>query len=91
MDVVLMSRDGELCWHWQEDWAMREDPIPAIFQEVARFERPCCSQFKRQQADIVCGVEFSPDGHFLASAGVAKQVTCIILRNFVEASAHKCC
>lgn len=25
-------------------------------------------------ADIVCGVEFSPDGKFLATAGVAKQV-----------------
>ncbi len=64
-------------WQWRSEWEVQEEPIAALFREVAAFERPTCSQHKRQNADIVCSVEFSPDGSLLASAGVAKQV-----RNF---------
>ena len=44
--------------------------------EVAAFERlqRDARSSRRQFADIVCGVEFTPDGRLLASAGVAKQV-----------------
>ncbi len=48
--------------------------MAASFRELAAFERPPCCQYKKQHADIVCSVEFSPDGSLLASAGVAKQV-----------------
>lgn len=61
-------------WQWRSEWEVQEEPIAALFREVAAFERPTCSQHKRQNADIVCSVEFSPDGSLLASAGVAKQV-----------------
>lgn len=48
--------------------------------EVAAFERlqrdAHARSSRRQFADIVCGVEFTPDGRLLASAGVAKQVAC---------------
>jgi hypothetical protein len=56
------------------EWELQPDPVPAQFQEIACFERPMASQHKRHNADIVCGIEFSPDGRFLASAGVTKQV-----------------
>ena len=60
-------------WVWNMEWERQPDPIPGQFQEVACFERPTSSQHKRHNADIVCGIEFSPDGWFLASAGVTKQ------------------
>ena len=62
------------CWVWNMEWELQPDPIEARFEEVACFERPVSSQHKRHNADILCGLEFSPDGHFLASAGVTKQV-----------------
>ena len=84
-------KDGGRCrddmpnWVWNMEWELQPDPIPGQFQEVACFERPVSSQHKRHNADIVCGVEFSPDGWFLASAGVTKQVrlhfvTCVASR-----------
>lgn len=60
--------------------------MPGRFLEVARFERPLHSQHKRQHADIVCGVEFSPDGNLLACAGVAKQAC-----NAATTLLHSCC
>lgn len=60
------------------EWELQPDPVPAQFQEVACFERPTASQHKRHNADIVCGIEFSPDGRFLASAGVTKQVSAFL-------------
>ena len=62
------------CWMWNMEWELQPNPIEARFEEVACFERPVSSQHKRHNADILCGLEFSPDGHFLASAGVTKQV-----------------
>ena len=66
-------RDDMPRWVWNMEWEMQPDPIPGQFSEVACFESPGSSQHKRHNADIVCGVEFSPDGRFLASAGVTKQ------------------
>lgn len=66
-------------WVWNMEWELQPDPIPGQFQEVACFERPVSSQHKRHNADIVCGVEFSPDGWFLASAGVTKQVRLLFI------------
>ncbi|BDA50225.1 probable WD repeat-containing protein RUP1 [Coccomyxa sp. Obi] len=68
------DRVGVPSWQWRSEWEIQEEPIAAFFREVAAFERPTCSHFKRQNADIVCSVEFSPDGSLLASAGVAKQI-----------------
>lgn len=62
-------------WQWRSEWEVQEEPIAALFREVAAFERPPCTLYKKHHADIVCSVEFSPDGHMLASAGVAKQVS----------------
>lgn len=67
-------RSSRLSWQWRSEWEEQEEPCAAQFTEVATFERPLHSQYKRQHADIVCGVEFSPDGNLLACAGVAKQV-----------------
>ncbi|KAK9826373.1 hypothetical protein WJX81_004551 [Elliptochloris bilobata] len=61
---------------WRSELALCAEPPPAGFLEVAAFERPQRDAWstRRQFADIVCGVEFTPDGRLLASAGVAKQV-----------------
>lgn len=71
---MRLCREDMPSWVWNMEWELQPDPIPAHFQEVACFERPSSSQHKRHNADIVCGIEFSPDGRFLASAGVTKQV-----------------
>ncbi len=66
-------------WHWSHAWAERPLPVPAAFTEVGSFQELSGRAHAAQHtADIVCGVEFSPDGRFIASAGVAKQVFAIL-------------
>ena len=68
--------DREVPWSWSDSWQDQTDVVPARFREVASFQQPVNSSNMRQHtADILCGVEFSPDAHFLATAGVAKQVS----------------
>ncbi len=86
--IVLRTRRRP-CWQWRAEWEQQPDPVPGRFLEVARFERPLHSQHKRQHADIVCGVEFSPDGNLLACAGVAKQARlCCHLLDSCSPSLH---
>jgi hypothetical protein len=73
--ILHTCREGMPSWQWRSEWEVQEEPIAASFREVAAFERPPCTLYKKHHADIVCSVEFSPDGHMLASAGVAKQVS----------------
>lgn len=62
-------------WVWSNDWADQPQPRPGALVEVCSFSAPFSRGRSIQHtADIVCGVEFSPDGKFLATAGVAKQV-----------------
>lgn len=62
-------------WVWSNDWADQSNPRPGTLVEVCSFSAPFSRGRSLQHtADIVCGVEFSPDGKFLATAGVAKQV-----------------
>lgn len=71
------QQDREVPWSWSDDWQDHLEPVPAVFREVASFQQPMNSNNMRQHtADILCGVEFSPDARFLVSAGVAKQVSC---------------
>ena len=69
------DQDQEVPWSWSESWQDHTEPVPAVFREVASFQQPASSNNTRQHtADILCGLEFSPDARFLASAGVAKHV-----------------
>ncbi|KAL3152751.1 hypothetical protein ABBQ38_012338 [Trebouxia sp. C0009 RCD-2024] len=62
-------------WVWSNDWAEQSNPRPGTLVEVCSFSAPFSrGRSVQHTADIVCGVEFSPDGKFLATAGVAKQV-----------------
>ena len=65
----------ETPWTWCNSWNELPVPTPAVFREVSHFQQPFnSSNMRSHTADILCGVKFSPDGQFLASAGVAKQV-----------------
>lgn len=69
------QQDSEVPWSWSDSWQDHSEPVPARFREVASFQQPSNSNNMRQHtADILCGLEFSPDARFLATAGVAKQV-----------------
>ena len=71
-----LQQDREVPWSWSDSWQDQPDPVPACFRDVASFQQPVNSSNMRQHtADILCGVEFSPDARFLATAGVAKQVS----------------
>lgn len=73
MEVISASEGTP--WEWLPDWANQPMPMPAGFSEICSFQQPSGRTHSVQHtADIVCGVEFSPDGLFIASAGVAKQV-----------------
>ena len=62
-------------WAWSNEWADQPQPRPGTLAEVCSFSAPFSRGHSIQHtADIVCGVEFSPDGNFFATAGVAKQV-----------------
>lgn len=62
-------------WVWSNDWADQPEPMPGTLAEICSFSAPFSrGRAALHTADIVCGVEFSPDGKFLATAGVAKQV-----------------
>ena len=63
-------------WEWSNEWADQPQPRPGTLAEVCSLSSPFSRGHSVQHtADIVCGVEFSPDGKFLATAGVAKQVS----------------
>ena len=62
-------------WQWSDAWAEQLQPVQAAFTEIGSFQEPASRAHAAQHtSDIVCGCEFSPDGRFLASVGVAKQV-----------------
>ena len=76
-------------WEWLSEWAERPMPMPAGFSEVCSFQQLSSQPRPAQHtADIVCGVEFSPDGHLLASAGVAKQVQ--YCQRSLHSNTHSC-
>ena len=73
--ILLKDNATGTPWHWSNDWADLPDPRPAALYEIGSFSAPHSHGSSVQHtADIVCGVEFAPDGKFLATAGVAKQV-----------------
>ena len=79
LDMPCLSGTAGPPWQWSQAWAEQPDPVPAVFEEIGTFLEPASRQHAAQHtADIVCGVEFSADGHFIASAGVAKQVFCSV-------------
>ena len=62
-------------WVWSNEWADQPEPRPGTLADLCSFSAPFSSgRAVQHTADIVCGVKFSPDGKFLATAGVAKQV-----------------
>ena len=74
MPALKASAQG-IPWAWSNDWADQSHPRPGTLVEVCSFSAPFSrGRSVQHTADIVCGVEFSPDGKFLATAGVAKQV-----------------
>lgn len=91
-DMPCLNETACPPWQWSQAWAEHPDPVPAIFQEIGTFQEPASRQHAAQHtADIVCGVEFSPDGCFIASAGVAKQVVCSDVHGLLDALAMSCC
>lgn len=60
-------------WQWRDEYSGREDPVPAELVEVATLNSPL-SVTDSSTCDIVCGLEFSPNGRWLATAGVSKQI-----------------
>ena len=81
MPAVQTQTPAGAPWEWSNAWADQPEPRPGTLAEVCSFSAPLsCGRSVQHTADIVCGVEFSPDGKFLATAGVAKQVcTCGLL------------
>ena len=76
----LRSTASGIPWLWSNEWAERPTPRPGALIEIGSFSAPDSRRNSVQHtADIVCGVEFSPDGKFLAAAGVAKQVCSLAL------------
>lgn len=62
-------------WAWSNEWADQPEPRPGTLVDVCSLSAPFSrGRHIQHTADIVCGVKFSPDGKFLATAGVAKQV-----------------
>ena len=90
LDMPCLSGPAHPPWQWSQAWAEQPHPVPAVFQEIGTFQEPASRQHAAQHtADIVCGVGFSPDGCFIASAGVAKQVFCSVLHRLPYASASE--
>ena len=94
------SHEPGIPWAWSNEWADQPEPRPGTLAEVCSFSAPFSrGRSVQHTADIVCGVEFSPDGRFLATAGVAKQVftfslsccihvSCLLWRNSCTPSIH---
>lgn len=64
-------------WAWRDDWADRDSPAPCQMVEVASLQsaaESCGGSGANRRHDMICGLEFSPDGQLLAAAGVSKQV-----------------
>ena len=72
---AIKSQEPGMPWAWSNEWADQPEPRPGALAEVCSFSAPFSrGRSVQHTADIVCGLEFSPDGKFLATAGVAKQV-----------------
>ena len=75
VDMPSISGSVGPPWQWTHVWAERPLPVPAAFTELGSFQALSSrGRILQHTADMVSGVGFSPDGRFLASAGVAKQV-----------------
>lgn len=58
------------------DWHTLAKPVPATFREIARLQPNLQTQnLPSSRWDLLCAVEFSPDGAYLAAAGVGKKVS----------------
>ena len=63
-------------WRFQQSFRDREDPAPAQLEQVGEFHSPSRAEHANssQLCDLICALEFSPDGRLLVAAGVSKQV-----------------
>lgn len=58
------------------EWHTLPKPVPATFREVARLQTDSqTNSTPLSRWDLLCAVEFSPDGAYLAAAGVGKRVS----------------
>ena len=72
---AMKAQAAGIPWAWSNEWADQLEPRPGTLVDVCSLSAPFSrGRAIQHTADIVCGVKFSPDGKFLATAGVAKQV-----------------